>query len=73
MTGDAEQLLTDAEMTILDYLKEATVRFMQLPEHHISDKQEWAVEVHALQQRIMCRAAIRAYPGLFTPMMGSLR
>ncbi len=62
--------LIDAEWRVLNLLVEATRAFMSLPEHHPSDKQEWAFEVHHLQQRVMSRAAVREYPDVFVRMAG---
>ena len=62
-------MLTDGERDILDLLANATRAFFGLPEHHPSDKQEWAHEMHVLQQRVMCRVARRAHPDYFTPMI----
>ena len=69
--GHAEKdRLTVAERYILDLLSDATREFYGLPVHHPSDKQEWAHEMHLLQQRVMCRLAVRAHPDYFTPMVG---
>lgn len=61
-------LLTPDELQILDLLAEAARRFFALPEHHPSDPEEFAHEMHLLQHRVMCRAAIRSYPNEFTPL-----
>lgn len=61
-------LLTAEELAILDLLSEAATRYGRLPEHHPSERAEWAADTHRLQEKIMCRAAIRAYPDRFTPM-----
>ena len=66
--GDAG--LTEAEMVVMEHLTEASRLFFRLPEHHPSDCQEWAHEVHHLQQRVMARAAVRWLPDYFTPMVG---
>lgn len=61
-------LLTDEEMGVLEHLRLATKSFFELPEHHPSDYQEWAADIHHLQSRVMMRAALRARPDYFTPM-----
>ena len=61
-------VLTEGEKYVLDLLSDASRAFFKLPDHHPSDKQEWAHEMHLLQQRVMCRMAIRAHPDYFTPM-----
>lgn len=69
---DAESVaLTDRERDVLDLLSDASRAFFGLPGHHPSDKQEWAHEMHLLQQRVMCRVAVRAHPDYFTPMTQS--
>lgn len=69
MTHNAESVaLTDGERYVLDRLSDASRAFFGLPGHHPSDKQEWAHEMHLLQQRVMCRVAVRAHPDYFTPM-----
>ena len=60
--------LTDAEMEVLEHLRQATLAFFGLPEHHPSDCREWAVEVHHLQHRVMARAAVRWRTDYFTPL-----
>lgn len=60
--------LTDAELGVLGLLTEASRAFFDLPDHHPSDEQEWAHEMHLLQQRVMCRLAVRAHPDYFIPM-----
>jgi hypothetical protein len=60
--------LTEAEFALLDLLRDAHNAFAQLPEHHPNELREWAADLHHLQQRIMCRAARRSYPDIFTPM-----
>ncbi len=63
--------LTGEEITILDHLSMAAALFFALPEHHLSDRSEFAHEIHVIQQRVMARAAIRWRPDYFTPMTGS--
>jgi hypothetical protein len=62
-----EMELTEAEIYILTLLADATQSFFELPDHHPLDKQEWAHEMHHLQQRVMCRVAVRVHPKFFTP------
>lgn len=64
-------LLTTAELQILDLLAEVHNAYMDLPEHHPSDKTEWVTDLHKLQIRVMSRAATRAYPDRFTPLYNS--
>lgn len=63
--------LTEDEWRVLDHLTAAHNAFAALPEHHPNDLSEWAQEVHHLQHRVMSRAAIRAQPERFTPLVPS--
>ena len=40
-------------------------KFMSLGEHHPSDPQEWTHHIHALQNMVMARTAMRDNPELF--------
>jgi hypothetical protein len=62
-------LLSDAELEVLDHLTQAAKSFFGLPEHHPTECAEFASDMHHIQERIMARAAIRAYPSRFTPMV----
>lgn len=61
-------MLTEAELHVIDLLAEATNAFAALPEHHPTEMREWVADVHHLQERVMCRSAIRAHPDRFTAM-----
>lgn len=61
--------LTEQEIAVLDLLARASRAFYDLPEHHPSDLEEWAHELHILQHRVMRRLAIRCHPDYFTPMV----
>ena len=60
--------LTAEEFHVLDCLVEATKAFRYLPSHHPSDMDEWVTLIHQLQEKVMCRAAMRCYPKYFTTM-----
>jgi hypothetical protein len=63
------QLLTDAELDIIDALGGIAGAFARLPEHHpTADLDDFVSLVHLLQEKVMARAARRAYPTLFVPM-----
>lgn len=66
--GDDVTLLTSGEWLVFDALSALHGVFVGLPEHHSSDVDEWRVHVHAMQNLLMARAAVRAYPGVFTPL-----
>lgn len=61
--------LTAEELRVMDLLIEASRAFGALPEHHPSELAEWIADLHHLQERLMARAAIRAYPERFTAMV----
>lgn len=67
----SEELLTQDEVGILGLITEAVNRFAALPEHHPEDVREWCTTVHVLQRQVMARAARRAYPLIFRPMVAS--
>lgn len=68
MDDISKPLLTDGELNVLAMLRDAHDKFMDLPEHQHKEMSEWVVDIHHLQQRIMSRAAIRAYPNQFNQM-----
>lgn len=64
-----EPALTQEELSVVTNLGGVTRQFADLPEHHPEDLREWTHHVHALQNMVMARAALRAvdyYP--WTPM-----
>jgi hypothetical protein len=62
--------MTREETDLVRLLAQATNRFADLPEHHPSDLTEWVHHVHALQNMLMARAAVRAVPEFpWTPMV----
>ena len=63
-----EELLTHDELVVLGLLRQVTKKFVELPEHHPTDCLDWTAQIHALQNQVMSRAAIRYLPEMFTPM-----
>lgn len=61
--------LTSAELRVIAHLTTAARAFFALPEHHPSERAEFAADMHHLQERVMARAAVRAHPEIFTPMV----
>ncbi len=58
--------LTDAEREVLEAFASAWRLFALLPRRHPDELIEARAHLHALQQTRMARAAVRAYPDLFT-------
>lgn len=63
--------LTAAELEVVSLLAQAEAAFRALPERMSSDD-EFGVFVHALQHRVMARAALREHAGTFAPLAGVL-
>jgi hypothetical protein len=61
-------LLTVEELAVVDALADATNLFVRLSVHRPGECNEWVNHVHPLQDMVMSRAAVRAYPDLFTPL-----
>ncbi len=62
--------LTDAEREVLESFASAWRLFALLPRRHPDELSEARAHLHALQQTLMARAAVRAYPDLFTSIEG---
>lgn len=58
-------LLTDQEFAVLDLLAEADAIFMQIPQAEDNQREAWRTELAHLENLVMRRAAIRAYPQRF--------
>lgn len=63
-------LLTADEVVVLNKIAAAFNAFLALPRCHPSEVEEARLHVHSLQLLLMARAAMRAYPGLFTSVEG---
>jgi hypothetical protein len=63
--------LTAAELEVVSLLAQADAAFRALPERMTSDD-EFGVFVHALQHRVMARAALREHADTFAPLSGVL-
>lgn len=63
--------LTAAELEVVSLLAQADAAFRALPERMTSDD-EFGVFVHALQHRVMARAALREHADTFAPLAGVL-
>jgi hypothetical protein len=60
---------TSLMLAVIACISAASNLFLALPEHHPCELDEWIAGIHVLQNQVMCRAALRAYPGRFTPMV----
>lgn len=58
-------MLTEPELRLVDKLGECTVDFGMLDVMHTADLQEFMVHIHALQNIVMARAAMRSHPERF--------
>ena len=57
--------MTIGELAVLNLLADVAVAFGQLDEYHPSDMDDAVRHVHALQNIVMGRVAVRAHPNLF--------
>lgn len=57
--------LTDDELRIIDMTADLWNAFLDLGDHHPSDRDEMARDIHDIQQRIMARLARRLHPKKF--------
>lgn len=62
--------LTPAELTALDKLTEAIDAIRALPSCHPSDWEETVPHIHAIQEKVMARSAVRAHLDLFRHVDG---
>lgn len=62
-------VLSEAEFALIDQIAEVSKAFGALDEHHPNEIEEWVHTIHILQRQVMARAARRAYPEYFTPMV----
>jgi hypothetical protein len=63
-----DELLTPAEVGVLRRLAAVQVEFAALPEHRPGEFGAWVAAMHQLQDLVMSRAAVRAYPDEFTAL-----
>jgi hypothetical protein len=64
--SDPVAMLTDAELDVLGKITTAHQAFCALPDYRPSESSEWVSAIHRLQDIVMSRAAVRAYPDKFT-------
>lgn len=57
--------MTKQELQICDKLKEIYEEYRLLPVQHPSDVIEFATAIHACQNIVMCRDAVRNHPETF--------
>lgn len=57
--------MTDDEKDVLNKLAEAHNAFCKLQKIHPSDTREWTHNIHALQNIVMSRIAVRENPDFF--------
>lgn len=66
--------LSEDERAALDKLTDAIKAIHALPASHPTDYAELVPHFHAIQEKIMARAAVRAHPDLFwAPIDGLFR
>jgi hypothetical protein len=53
------------EIDVVEQLAEAWASFLRLPDHHPADRPEFCAAIHACQNIVMARAAVRARPDIF--------
>ena len=53
------------EQQIINSLADVFNQFAELPDHHISDVEEFTQHVHILQRQVMARLARRTHPEIF--------
>ncbi len=59
------QELTESEIALLNLLGDCWNKFSALPDHHPADAGEFVAGIHALQNMVMGRLAVRVHPDLF--------
>lgn len=58
-------MMTPKEKKVINLLVKAYSKFIKLPVMHVADQREFEIGIHALQNIVMSREAIRSNPGLF--------
>jgi len=57
--------MTKEELNCIDKLSKAHNSFIELPIIHDSDRTDWVFHIHALQNILMSRDAVRNHPDIF--------
>lgn len=57
--------LTDEELRVLELSAQLYNAIFALGDHHPSDMDELAIDIHRIQNRVMARLAVRAHPNFF--------
>ena len=57
--------MTKQELKVIDHLAKAMNKFEELPVMHSDDFDEFFRAIHAAQNIVMAREAVRAYPEVF--------
>lgn len=57
--------LTAQELAVLQMTAELFNALMALPDKHPSDADDFTRDIHAIQNRLMARLAVRAHPEFF--------
>jgi hypothetical protein len=57
--------LKTEELAVINMLGEAWNAYAKLPEYHDDDTDEFRQGIHALQNMVMGRVAVRAHPTVF--------
>lgn len=58
-------MLTPEELKICEMLGEVYNAFVKAPRLHPGDVEEMAFHIHAMQNMVMSRSAIRSHPDVF--------
>jgi len=62
---EPNDVLSKAELSVLNHLVSAYNEFADLPDHRADDATEFAQHIHVLQRHVMARLARRMHPDLF--------
>jgi hypothetical protein len=57
--------LSPQELAVLTMTAELYNALMALPDRHPSDADDFARDIHSIQNRVMARLAVRAHPDFF--------
>jgi hypothetical protein len=60
-----EELVDEKEMKVVDLLAESYNAFTELPVLHPNDHVEFVQAIHAAQNIVMARLAVKAHPKVF--------
>lgn len=61
-----KQPFTKEEQEVMDLLVEAHMKFIKLPRTHVSERDEWILSFHKIQNLLCMRTLRRDYPKYFS-------